>query len=87
MIAGKTSTGFEYEVDLGFTDDWEIVELFKRQYDGDEFAYVELYPRILGAEQFNKLKEHARNAEGRIQTSVINDVMQEIFEAAKSIKK
>lgn len=87
MVTGKTASGFEFSVDPAFTDNWEIAQLFKRQYDGDEFAFMELYPRILGSEQFERLTEHVKTPEGRIPTSAINTEMMEIINAVKEIKK
>ena len=86
MIAGKTTSGFEFSISKDVFDDWEIIEMFKRQAEGDKFVFVELYPRVLGAEQFAALQNHVRTEDGRCPVSRLNDELLEIFSAVNAKK-
>ncbi len=86
-IRGKTASGFEYELDPDVFDDWDIVTMFKRAYNGDEYAFVDIYPAVLGAEQFERLQDHVRTPDGRVKTSAVNAEVNEIFGAVKEAKK
>lgn len=66
MIEVKTKSGFECTIDDEAVNDWELLELLQRIDDGDMTAIVKTLPKLLGEEQAKALKEHLRNANGRV---------------------
>lgn len=86
-ITGKTASGFEFELSPNIFDDWEIMELMGRVQKDDKFAIFDLFKKMLGDEQLNRLKEHCREEDGRIPLSRMNDELTEIITAQDSAKK
>lgn len=78
MIKGKTSSGFEWEVDDDVKDDYELIELFQTADEGSAKALTDAYKRILGEEQYKKMKEFMRNDKGRVPASKMLAAMNEI---------
>ena len=63
MIKGKTSTGFEFEIDPRAAKDVRFVKrLAAAQKDGTQWPDV--VESALGAEQFDKLCEHITDEDG-----------------------
>jgi hypothetical protein len=79
MIAGKTKTGFEFSIEDGALDDWELLEVLADIDDGKTQKIGSAIKLLLGADQANALKEHCRNDEGRVPTSAMMAEMGEIF--------
>lgn len=79
MIAGKTKTGFEFAIEDGALDDWELLEVLADIDDGKTQKIGTAIKLLLGADQANALKEHCRNDEGRVPTSAMMAEMGEIF--------
>lgn len=61
-ITGKTSTGFEYDVDARVFTDWRYIELFADVKDGTDEEKVTATPKwgkfILGRDGMKKLIDH-----------------------------
>lgn len=61
-ITGKTSTGFEYDVDARVFTDWRYIELFADVMDGTAEEKVAATPKwgkfILGRDGMKKLIDH-----------------------------
>lgn len=78
MIKGKTSTGFEFEVDPEVLEDMEYIELAADTQDNPA-----LYPRFveftLGEEQKKALYDHVRSASGRVLVSKVSAEFTEII--------
>lgn len=85
MLAGKTQSGFEYQIDENIGDDYELLELMGKVKNGDQLSIFALIDRILGPEQHNALKEHCR-VDGRVSTLKMNDEIVEIFLNTKQVK-
>lgn len=69
----KTSDGFEYELEESAKDDWELIELME---DIDELEerpglLVKIAKKLLGIEQYKKLREFCRDEKGTIRSSAI----------------
>lgn len=79
MIAGKTKTGFEFSIEDGVLDDWELLEVLADIDDGKTQKIGTAIKLLLGADQAKALKEHCRNDEGRVPTSAMMAEMGEIF--------
>lgn len=86
MLKGKTSTGFEYEIDDEVADDWEIVESYAEAEHGDNRASIMVLKQILGADQYNALKEHCRGKNGRVSGKMMGAEMEEIMDSSKETK-
>lgn len=82
MLKGKTKSGFEFEVDENFFDDWEMVE---RIADYEENGSVHIMKGIivdlLGKKQYRDLKNSLRNENGKITASAMEQAVTDIFQA------
>lgn len=94
MIKGITENGFEYVIDDGVKDDWEIIETLS-ELEGidintnpiDSFRLtIQLAVLVLGKEQYEKLKTFLKNKYGRINISVMNDEITNIFKNINELK-
>ena len=83
MIAGKTKTGFEFSIEDGALDDWELLEVLADIDDGKTQKLGAAIKLLLGDEQAKALKEHCRNDEGRVPTSAMMKEIGDIFAALK----
>lgn len=63
MVKVKTKTGFEFNADEKIVDDWELYEDFS---NGDRSGEVRAAKRILGADEYARLKDHCREKNGRV---------------------
>lgn len=75
MLKGKTSTGFEYELEDDALNDWEVLEDLTDIDDGHYGGAVRALRRLLGDNQMKALKEHCRGENGRItQSAMVNEL-------------
>lgn len=81
MIEGKLSNGFEYSIEKDSFDDWELLEILERIDEGDQKLIVKAFPMILGERQFASLKEHIRNAKGRVSIVEMVSCFSEIMDS------
>lgn len=86
MITGKTESGFEFELEDEAFDDYELLETLKKVDNGDYGLVTDMVDRLLGEEQKKKLKEHVRDQNGRVKTSIILAEVMEIFKSSKKGK-
>lgn len=88
MMKGKTSTGFEYEVDEDVFDDMELIDALADVTSGrDSLQISAAVLKIFGTEQRKKLYDHLRNEHGRVPTEKIMDAITEIVESSEESKK
>jgi len=80
-VKGKTSSGFEFEVDEAIFDDYEMLELLC-DFNSDKSVFPTIARKMLGDEQHKALKEHLRNENGIVQASKIETELSEIFHFA-----
>ena len=78
MIKGKTETGFEYEISKNIINDYELVENLG-MLEENPLILGTVVRQILGKEQANKLKDHARNKEGIVGTDSMTKEIVDIF--------
>ena len=86
MITGTTRTGFSYQIEDEALNDYEILDLMAKVRKNDVLSIFELVERLLGEEQKDRLKDHCRDASGRVPISAINDEIVDIF-TAEQVKK
>lgn len=86
MITGKTSTGFEFELQDDVLDDYELLETLTAVDRGEYGRITEMVEQLLGKEQKEKLKEHIRNEHGRVSAAKMMDEVKEIFDGSKELK-
>lgn len=82
-MQGKTSTGFEFQVEPDRLDDYELLEDLAAVSDGQEGRIVAVINRLLGEDQKTRLKDHLRKRDGKVS---MNAMMQEIGEIFKALK-
>lgn len=86
MITGRTSSGFEFHLNENTMDDYELLEALCEIDNGDYSKTTLMVEKLLGKEQKNDLKEHVRNKEGKVLSSLILAEVMEIFKACKEGK-
>lgn len=85
-MRGKTTSGFEYELDEAALDDYELLEDLCELDEGDISKTISVLNRLLGKEQKDRLKEHLRSKNGRVPASKMMNEMGEIFNSVKEGK-
>lgn len=79
-MKGKTSTGFEFDIDAKeVANDWELVELLCASDEGDYSACIKAMKAILGVDGYNRLKEHVRGQNGKVAASAMKDAFMEVL--------
>ena len=85
-MKGKTSSGFEYELNEEALDDYELLEDLCERDAGKMSNMSRVMNRLIGAEQKERLKEHLRTENGRVPMSKMMIEIEEIFKNAKAGK-
>lgn len=85
-MRGKTTSGFEYELDEAALDDYELLEDLCELDEGDISKTISVLNRLLGKEQKDRLKEYLRSKNGRVPASKMMNEMGEIFNSVKEGK-
>ena len=65
MVKGKTSTGFEFEIDEQKLDDMEFMDALA-EVDENPLKFSKVMKMMLGEEQRQRLYDHLRNEDGRV---------------------
>ena len=65
MLSGKTTTGFEFEIDEKRADDMELLEALALA-DTNRAHFPKVLSMLLGDEQKAKLYEHCRTEKGNV---------------------
>lgn len=92
LIKGKTSTGFEYQVDKSnLYDDFDFIDMVRRadkqsESGEDPFAYLSVIEYLLGP-QMEKLKDHVRTKDGFLSIKAIMSEVKEILQGPTEVKK
>lgn len=86
MITGKTSTGFEFQLEDEALDDYELLENLKKVDDGDTNVLIIVVDQLLGEEQKNRLKDHVRTEKGRVSAKRLLEEVSEIFNSCNAGK-
>lgn len=85
-MKGKTSSGFEYELNEEALDDYGLLEDLCEMDAGNMSKMSSVMNRLIGAEQKERLKEHLRTENGRVPMSKMMIEIEEIFKNAKAGK-
>lgn len=86
MKHGKTSSGFEFELDDEVLDDYELLEMLTELDEGRYDRVTRTVEKLLGKEQKEKLKEHIRK-DGKVSASEFMNEIAEIFQNANDSLK
>lgn len=85
-MKGKTSSGFEYELNEEALDDYELLEDLCEMDAGNMAKMSSVMNRLIGTEQKERLKEHLRMENGRVPASKMMNEIGEIFGNVKEGK-
>lgn len=78
MTHGKTTSGFEYEIDESALDNMELLDAIAET-DENPLAFSKLVTCLLGAEQRKKLYNHLRTEKGNVPILAVSEEIAEIF--------
>lgn len=79
VIKGKTTSGFEFEINRDKLDDMEFIDLLADLKDGDYLKFSRIADFMLGKDQKARLYEHIRKAHGQARISLFAEEMKEIL--------
>lgn len=79
MIKGKTKTGFNYSLKKEVLDDWELLEILREIDKGNPQYSVDAVIKLLGKKQYERLKNHIKNSNGRISTEAMTKELSDII--------
>lgn len=80
------SDGYKVEIEPDSLDDWDFLETLAKIDKGETGLIVDVLPQMLGAKQFEALKQHLREKNGRLKATKMVEVMYEILQKSKSTK-
>lgn len=86
MKRGRTSTGFEFELDDTKLDDYELLEMLTELDEGQYGRITRTVEKLLGNEQKERLKEHVRK-NGKVSATELMNEISEIFQNANDSLK
>ncbi len=78
-MKGVTKTGFEFEIEDGAMDDYELLEELCSIDKGDVGKIPGALEKVIGTEQKEALKEHVRCENGRVQVSKMVEEFMDII--------
>lgn len=79
VIKGKTTSGFEFEINRDKLDDMEFIDLLADLKDGDYLKFSRIADFMLGKDQKARLYEHIRKINGQARISLFAEEMKEIL--------
>lgn len=86
MLRGKTTSGFEFELEDEVLDDYELLESLRKVDEGDNGCLIKVVDQLLGEEQKKMLKEHVRTEKGRVSAKKLLEEVSEIFQSCNAGK-
>ena len=84
-MKGKTSTGFEFDIEDERLDDMELVDIMA-EIDENPLLMQKLCKMLLGEEQKKRLYDHLRSEDGRVPIEATTNAIQEIFNSPGDLK-
>ena len=84
-MKGKTSTGFEFDIEDERLDDMELVDIMA-EIDENPLLMPKLCKMLLGEEQKKRLYDHLRFEDGRVPIEATTNAIQEIFNSPGDLK-
>ena len=73
MIKGKTSGGFEFEIDGGVLEDMEFVDALAETVNDNPLAFSNVCAILFGKEQRKRLYDFLRGDDGRVHITAVSD--------------
>ena len=70
MIKGESKTGFKFNINEKFID-WELLEMMA-EVDKNPILMISIAKRLLGIKQYNRLKDHCRTKDGRMEEEIFS---------------
>ena len=81
----ELKNGFKFNIAEDAIDDLELAEEIAEGDAGNPAGYIKAMKRLLGDDQYDKLKSHLRDEKtGRIKLTVFGDVLTEVIDLATS---
>ena len=80
VIKGKTSTGFEFEIDPAVMDDMELIDALVEMTDNKPLAFSTACTKILGKDQKKALYDHLRK-DGKVPVQAVSEAFAEFIDA------
>ena len=84
-MKGKTTTGFEFDIEDERLDDMELVDIMA-EIDETPLLMPKLCKMLLGEEQKKRLYDHLRSEDGRVPIEATTNAIQEIFNSPGDLK-
>ena len=84
-MKGKTSTGFEFDIEDERLDDMELVDIMA-EIDENPLLMPKLCKMLLGEEQKKRMYDHLRSEDGRVPIEATTNAIQEIFDSPGDLK-
>ena len=84
-MKGKTSTGFEFDIEDERLDDMELVDIMA-EIDENPLLMPKLCKMLLGEEQKKRLYDHLRSEDGGVPIEATTNAIQEIFSSPGDLK-
>ena len=84
-MKGKTSTGFEFDIEDERLDDMELVDIMA-EIDENPLLMPKLCKMLLGEEQKKRLYDHLRSEDGRVPIEATTNAIQEIINSPGDLK-
>lgn len=81
MFVGKTSNGFEFEIDEDVFDDMELIDYLADLEDDNITSLSRITAKMFGKEQRKKMYDFVRSENGRVSPTVISEMITEVFTA------
>ena len=85
-MKGKTSTGFEFEVNDEQLDDWTLLKYLRKVDQGEVQYMIDAVPLLLGEEQEQHLEKHLYDLEGSVKATSMAREVSEIMQSNKDLK-
>lgn len=86
MIKGTTKSGFNYTIQEGALDDYELLEELREIDKGNTSLIVDVIEKIIGSEQKEQLKKHVRDETGRVSIKRMVDEIGEILRGNQTVQ-
>lgn len=84
-LKGKTDSGFEFELEEGTLDDWELLEVLREVDKGHKWAFTDVLENLFHDKtDRDRLKEHCRGENGRVSSEKMIHEILEIFKNANA---
>lgn len=84
-VKGKTTSGFEYKIEVKRIDDMELMEVFAEM-DTDPVALTRALEMLFGKDGKKALYDHVRTKDGKVPITAIEKELSEILSSVNLLK-